>query len=126
MIQKKCRYSVCVTNIVLALGIISFGCAEIEVPTPKDVVTHPFGTKTSIRGWTKEEVKMKWGEPDEIISLEPDRWGNPQEKWVYHGRYPNIPVDYKYLSKTYYFYFTGKTLMKFTSESEESQEKKDM
>ncbi len=102
--------------------LLIIGCAEVDVPTPKDVMTHPFGTKQARIGWTKEEVKMKWGDPDQIISMEPDPWGNPQEEWVYTGRYPNVPIDYKFLSKTKHFYFSGDVLVQFKSDQSDSDQ----
>lgn len=104
--------------------LLSFlGCAEVEVPTPKDVITQPFGgTTQGMRGWIKEEVKLKWGEPDRITALEPDEWGAPREEWVYYGRYPEMPISYKYLSKTHYFYFTGNVLVEFNTEEKQEIE----
>ena len=98
------------------------GCAEVEVPTVKDVVTHPFGQQQGMRGWTKEEVKTKWGEPDQVISLAPDEWGSLREEWIYHGRYPDVPIDYKYLSKTKHFYFIGEDLAPGKPEEEKKKQ----
>lgn len=102
-----------------SLSFLIIGCAELQMPTPKEVVTHPFGNPT-IRGWSKEEVLAKWGEPDERVSLEPDKWGSSREEWIYQGRYPNVPVDYKYISKTKHFYFTGNVLVEMKSEEEKT------
>ncbi len=98
------------------------GCAEVEVPTPKDVMTHPFGKQQTMRGWTKEEIKAKWGAPDQVMPLASDEWGSPREEWIYYGRYPEVPIDYKYLSKTYHFYFTGDALVEMKSEEEKKEE----
>ena len=109
-------------NFCFLFSVLCFllnGCAEVDVPTPKDVITHPFGQQQSMRGWTKEEVKSKWGDPDQVIALSPDPWGSPREEWVYQGRYPDMPIDYKYLSKTKHFYFTDNVLVEFKSEQEE-------
>lgn len=109
-----------------AVCMLSFvGCAEVEVPTPKDIVTHPFGHQQNLRGWTKEEVKAKWGEPDQMIPLEPDEWGSPREEWVYQGRYPGVPIDYKYLSKTKHFYFIDNVLVEFKSEEQVEKPEKE-
>lgn len=95
---------------VMAL-IFLFGCAEIKPPTPIDIIKHPWGTKPEIRiGMTKEEVIKYWDQPDQIEELGLDRWGVAKEKWTYFGRYPDIPLDYKYLSITKVLYFDGNHL----------------
>lgn len=104
------------------LCLLIIGCAEVEVPTAKEVITHPFGQHQGMRGWTKEEVKAKWGDPDQVVSLEPDEWGSPREEWIYRGRYPDVPIDYKYLSKSKHFYFTGDILVEMKSEEEQQRE----
>ena len=96
------------------------GCADMQVPTAKEVMSHPFGNPT-IRGWTKEEVIAKWGAADQVISMEPDEWGAKREEWIYEGRYPSIPVDYKYLSKTKHFYFVGDALVEMKSDQGEKK-----
>lgn len=104
------------------LCLLVMGCAEVEMPTVKDVMTHPLGQQQGMRGWTKEEVKAKWGEPDQVISLAPDEWGSPREEWSYRGRYPDVPIDYKYLSKTKHFYFTGDVLVEMKSEEKQRKQ----
>lgn len=113
------KFILCLLSSVFCL--LTSGCAEIEVPTPKDVMTHPFGKQQTMRGWTKEEVKIKWGEPDQIVALEPDQWSGTREEWVYYGRYPSVPIDYKYLSKTHHFYFSGNALVEFMTEEGETE-----
>lgn len=103
------------------LCLLAIGCAEVEVPGPKEVISHPFGSQPSALGWTKDEVRMQWGDPDQVIALEPDEWGTPQEEWVYVGRYPDMPIDYKYLSKTQHFYFNGNAVVNMKSEQEKEQ-----
>ena len=105
--------------------LLVIGCAEVEVPTPKDVITHPLGQQQTMRGWTKEEVKTKWGEPDQVISLAPDEWGSSREEWIYQGRYPDVPIDYKYLSKTKHFYFIGDVLVEMKSEENHEEDHKE-
>jgi hypothetical protein len=108
-----------------AFCLLISGCAEVEIPTPKDIVTHPLGQQQNIRGWTKEEVKAKWGEPDQVIVLAPDEWGSSMEEWIYQGRYPDVPIDYKYLSKTKHFYFIDNVLVEFKSEEQVEKPEKE-
>lgn len=101
-----------------------FGCAELTPPTPKELITHPWGTKPSLRiGKTKDEVVASWGEPDEKINLGAVKYGLPKEEWVYYGRFPEVPLDYKYLSKTKHLIFEGKILTGFREVQEEVQGK---
>ncbi len=93
--------------------VFLFGCAEIQPPTPMEIIKHPLGEKPDIKiGMSKEQVKKYWGEPDKVEQLGTDQWGVTKEKWTYVGRYPGIPVDYKYLSSTQILYFDGDNLTK--------------
>lgn len=91
--------------------VFVFGCAEIRPPSPIDVIKHPWGTKPEIKiGMAKEQVRKYWDEPDQIDQLGTDKWGISKEKWTYFGRYPDLPLDYKYLSITKVLYFDGNSL----------------
>lgn len=87
------------------------GCAGIEPPSPKALLTPWSSTPSTRLGDSKEKILSKWGEPDEINNIGVDELGNAKEEWVYRGRYPTAPVDYKYLSKTKYLYFEGNNLV---------------
>ncbi len=54
-------------NALILMSMIIFisGCAEVDIPTPQDVLKHPLGTESVKRGMSKDQVKDLWGEPDE-------------------------------------------------------------
>ncbi|UCH12146.1 MAG: hypothetical protein JSW18_04840 [Candidatus Omnitrophota bacterium] len=112
---------------VSILAILTFfltGCAEIEPPGP-DVLISPWSSMPNIRlGDTKEDVISRWGEPDEKNEIGVDELGVAKEEWVYYGRYPMVPVDYQYVSKTKYLYFEGNILIRQETKSAPSPEKK--
>lgn len=113
-------------NSVWILAIILvflFGCAEIQPPNPIEIIKHPWGTNPDIKiGMTKEEVVKYWDQPDQVEQLGTDRWGVTKEKWTYFGRYPDVPLDYKYLSITKVLYFDGNRLTSVDSEKNKSRE----
>jgi len=94
----------------LLLTAFLLGCAEIEPPSPEKILAPWSGVPTARLGESKDSIKDKWGEPDEIRQLGTDEIGLAKEEWLYRGRYPDVPVDYKYLSKTKKLIFTGDNL----------------
>lgn len=97
------------TKLFLVLGLfVLSGCAEIETPTPEYALTHPLGTKTMVtRGTPMDEVREKWGDPDDIIELGYDEDGLKKEAWIYEAWFPYTPLDYRHFSRTKKIYFTG-------------------
>lgn len=89
-------------------GIIGLtGCSDFVSPTGHYAVTHPWNTGAPIsRGTSKAEMLEKWGKPDSVIPLGVDELGLAKEEWVYQGK-TDIPIDYRYLSKTKRIVFTG-------------------
>lgn len=98
------------TVFCLLLSMLIMGCAEIEPPSPKRILAPWSGVPPVRLGESKDSVRDKWGEPDEIRQLGADDVGLIKEEWIYRGRYPEVPVDYKYLSKTKSLTFTGESL----------------
>lgn len=100
---------------VLFLLLFTVGCAEIEPPTPDQVISHPLGTEPLRLGMTKEAVISLWGKPDVInkIGVSKTLGGTQREEWVYHPRYSGIPIDTGYLSKAKFLYFDGNNLIRF-------------
>lgn len=111
----------------LFLLTILTGCADIQKPKPQSFLSHPWNSnKSSIRlGDTKEIVLDKWGNPTEVIKHGVDQWGLEQEEWVYKGKFPDIPVDYNYFSKTKYLYFDGNNLIGYKDEEEAKKKVKE-
>jgi hypothetical protein len=101
-------------NALILISVLIFisGCAEIDMPTPEDVLRRPLGTDSVKRGMSKDQVKDLWGEPDETTYEEIEETGTvrSREVWIYKGRYAALPVDAGYLSKTKYLYFDGNSL----------------
>ena len=104
----------------LLISILLFsltGCAEIDAPTPKEIIKRPLGRGPIKVGMVKGKVRELWGEPDQINYVEDkEKWGGPREEWVYTGRYSAVPLDVGYLSKTKKFYFDGESLTNIVEE----------
>lgn len=89
----------------------AFGCETLPPPTPGKIISNPFGTTPLRVGMEKEEVVSLWGQPNEVLEKGQDELGTVKEDWIYYARYPAIPVDYNYLSKTKTLSFTGNNLI---------------
>lgn len=89
------------------------GCAELSPPHPVDILTHPLGKGPLRSGMDKKEVISTWGEPDEVSETSINKFGMAKEKWTYRARIENIPIGVGYLTKTYYLYFEGDSLIRF-------------
>jgi hypothetical protein len=96
---------------------IILGCAEIESPNPAEILSHPLGKDPLRIGITKDKVLDMWGRPDVITRTGTNELGASCEEWIYHGRYPNLPIDAGYLYKTKYLYFEGNTLVRWEREN---------
>ena len=105
--------------LVMFLAVLFFsGCAEIRPTDPIDAVGRPFvgGQEKGLIGYTKDELRAEWGEPDQIIEKGANELGAPKEEWIYRGRYRGVPLDVKYMSKTKHFIFEGNVLTKWSAE----------
>lgn len=104
----------CWLKMVFLLCLVGFlgSCAEIEPPSPRDIIRQPLGESPMRIGMTKEEVLSIWGEPDSIDILESGSLGMIQEEWIYRGRYPDLPINVDYLSESQHLIFDGKHLIK--------------
>jgi len=108
--------------LLIILLVTAGGCADIAVPTPKDIIEKPIGTESIKIGMTKEKVIELWGEPDQINMVENEtKWQGIREEWVYRARYSTIPVDAGYLSKTKKLYFDGNNLTNIVEEKKETE-----
>lgn len=103
--------------VLLCIFLLVFtGCAEMTPPHPVDILTHPLGKGFLKAGMDKKEILTKWGEPDEVIKGETGMFGMSKETWIYRARIKDIPIGVGYLTKTYYLYFDGDTLIRFKEE----------
>lgn len=100
---------------LLALSLFIVGCAEIEPPTPDEIISRPLGGDPLRVGMTKDEVISVWGQPDVInaIGVSKGLGGTKKEEWIYYPAYSGVPVDKGYLSKARYLYFDGNNLVRF-------------
>ncbi len=106
---------------VIVVGVILLpllgGCSDFVAPTAEEAISQPFGTGGPFdRGTTKAEILEAWGKPDHVIQLGADELGNTREEWIYHGRLPNVPIDYEYVSRTKHLYFDGQNLVRWKTE----------
>lgn len=99
-----------ILSAVLIFVVLAAGCETLPVPTTKELLSNPIGTSPLRRGMPKEEVTALWGQPNEVIRIGQDELGIAKEEWVYHARYPALPVDYNYLSETKHLIFQGDNL----------------
>ncbi len=103
--------------VVLPIALSLAGCSEIQAPTAKEAITHPFGTQAPfLRGTPKDEVRAAWGDPDHVIPQGVDELGNTREEWIYTARLPGIPIDYRYVSRTKRLFFEGENLVRWDTE----------
>lgn len=97
--------------LILILVLSLTGCADITLPTPKEIIQRPIGTDSVKIGMSRDEVKKIWGEPDQVNQVEDkELWGGRRTEWVYRGRYSAVPVDAGFLSRTKKLYFDGENL----------------
>ena len=93
--------------ILVGIASVLWGCADFISPTGHYAVTHPWNTGPPIsRGTSKAEMLEAWGKPDAIVPLGVDELGIVREEWVYQGK-TDLPIDYRYLSRTKRIIFTG-------------------
>lgn len=105
-------------NIFLTIMFFFFitlmsACETLPVPTPKQIINNPLGTSSLKLGMSKEEVTAMWGRPNEVIEKGSDELGSIIEEWIYYAKYPVVPIDYNYLSKTQVLTFSGNSLTKW-------------
>lgn len=100
--------------IIISILLFIAGCAEIEPPTPDQVMKQPLGPDPLSVGMSKEEVISIWGRPDDVneIGVSEGVGGTRQEEWIYYPTTTAIPIDKGYLSKARYLYFDGDNLMR--------------
>ncbi|MCK5451468.1 MAG: hypothetical protein KAI70_06860 [Candidatus Omnitrophica bacterium] len=102
---------------LLAVVFAVSGCADIEVPGTKQILSEPLGNPTVKIGMTKDEVLTIYGEPDLKRSVVSGEWSDSREEWYYRGRYPSLPVGASYLTEDLYLYFDGENLTTISKKS---------
>ncbi len=93
------------------------GCSDVETPTARQALSHPFGTSAPFTlGTTKEAVLEDWGPPDHKVQHGVDELGVLREEWIYRGRISTLPIDYEYMSRTKHLFFEGSHLARWRSD----------
>ena len=114
-----------VSFFLLMQMLMSQGCSEMQVPTARQAMTHPFGTGDAFtRGTSKAEILEAWGPPDHVIPQGVDELGNVREEWIYRGRVETLPIDYEYVSRTKHLFFEGNNMVRSVSEDPPQEQKK--
>jgi len=95
--------------LIISAVIVLGGCADIELPTPQQVIKHPIGTNSVKIGMTKDRVRELWGGPDKInyVHIKEGKDARMRELWYYKSFAGIIPLNADYLSKSKYLYFDG-------------------
>ncbi len=103
------------------------GCGDMIVPSPRDAVTHPFGTQPPFTlGTKKAKILEAWGPPEHRIPQGIDELGNSREEWIYKGWIPGLPFDYEYISRTKHLYFNGENLVGCKTEEHSASDEPQM
>ena len=106
--------------------MLAVGCSEMETPTARQALSHPFGTGAPFTlGTTKQKVLEDWGPPDHVVKRGVDELGNIREEWIYRGRLQNLPIDYEYMSRTKHLFFEGNHLARWSSEDPPGEKRKE-
>ncbi len=103
-------------SVWLLAGLVGalLGCAEIQSPTPQEILENPLGKGPLRVGMTREEVRELWGTPSQINKQPSDSLGTSHEEWVYEARFPDaLPADVGYATKNKYLLFDGENLVRF-------------
>ncbi len=104
--------------IFLSVAVLfSSGCADMEVPGPRQVLTNPIGTSAVKIGMSKAQVLQIYGEPNFKAEAVSDEWEGLREEWFYNARLSALPVGAGYLTNNVYLYFDGNSLTKISERS---------
>ena len=95
---------------VLLVGLFLAGCADVTLPSAKEMLKDPLGEGSLQIGMTKYKVVSIYGEPDGKRNVTSEVWSASRDEWMYKGRYPTCPVNAGYFSEDLYLYFDGKNL----------------
>ncbi|MDD5449768.1 MAG: hypothetical protein PHO42_04120 [Candidatus Omnitrophica bacterium] len=91
-----------------------FFTAYAKVDKPKPM----FCTPSISQGETKDSIKARWGEPDQVIQLAPDEIGLPREEWLYKSAPFGVLSGHSYVCKTQRLIFEGDHVVDIKLEEE--------
>lgn len=125
-LEVREQRGVILSFLLSVLCLLSFSsCSDMEAPTARQALAHPFGTGAPFTlGTTKEEVLADWGPPDHKIQRGVDELGVVREEWIYRGRLQNLPIDYEYVSRTKHLVFEGNHLARWESDDPPEEKRK--
>ncbi|MFH1878777.1 MAG: hypothetical protein ABH883_08230 [Candidatus Omnitrophota bacterium] len=86
------------------------GCAEVEIPSTKDLLKDPLGEGSLHKGMSRTQVINIYGKPDSTNKVVSGDWKNEREEWYYRARYASLPINAGYLSEDLYIYFDDDSL----------------
>lgn len=92
------------------------GCADIQTPTAREIMSNPFGERAVRLGMTRDEVLSIYGDPNSKKKISYHQWSSEREEWFYRGAYDGLPVGGGYLKENLYLYFDGDHLTNISRE----------
>ena len=93
------------------------GCADMNVPTPKQILQNPIGPNSAKIGMSKTQVLHLYGEPAFKGVVTSKDWGETREEWFYEAQMSGLPVNSENLSEDMYLYFDGDSLTNISNRS---------
>ena len=95
---------------IMMVGLFLTGCADVTLPSAKEMLKDPLGEGSLQIGMTQDKVVSIYGEPDGKRIVISEEWSSSRDEWMYKGRYPTFPVNAGYFSEDLYLYFDGENL----------------
>ena len=106
--------------VVVALGVL-YGCADIDTPSPGQILQNPLGPGSVKIGMTKNEVQSIYGDPSGKETVTSSEWAGEREEWFYNAKYTSLPMNAGFLAKNLYIYFDGNNVTNVTKEPLETK-----
>lgn len=96
--------------VIFVISMVFSGCAEMDVPKPKQMLTDSVGMSGQVRlGMSKDEILAKYGEPDMERVVTSKDWGGERDEWFY-SKSTNLPIGMGHTARDAYLYFDGESL----------------
>ena len=108
--------------VAVALSVL-YGCADMDTPTPGQILSNPLGSGSVKVGMTKDQVHSIYGDPSSKEIVTSSEWSGEREEWFYNAEYTALPVNAGFLAKDLYIYFDGDNVTNITKEPLETTKK---
>lgn len=92
------------------LCLVVSGCADVEIPSAKEMIKNPLGSGSVKIGMIKAQVVEIYGDPSIKGTVTSGKWNEPREEWIYRADISALPVGAGHLSEDLYLYFDGENL----------------